>query len=86
MAATTAIACGLPIVATRVGALGEAVGNAGILVPPNDSLALADALRRVIADPDVRRKLGHASRAAARNLPTWRDTAERIAAAIELVA
>lgn len=86
MAATTAIASGLPVVATTGGALSNTVGAAGILVPPNDPDALAAALRQVIADPHARKKLRDASRAAAAKLPTWRDTATRFASAIEAVA
>jgi glycosyltransferase involved in cell wall biosynthesis len=83
MAAATAIACGLPIVATSGGALQETVGDAGLLVPPNDVVALADALRSVISKPDAWMRLRDASRTAAKKLPTWRTTAEQFARAIE---
>ncbi|MGZ3409244.1 MAG: glycosyltransferase family 4 protein [Xanthobacteraceae bacterium] len=86
MAATTAIACGLPVVATRVGAFSETIGDAGILVPPNDPAELASALRRVITNADIRNKLRRAAHIAARALPTWRETALQIARAVESVA
>ena len=64
MEATTA---GLPVVATRVGGIPEALaGEAGeLLVPPQNPEALTAALTR-LRDPEVRRRLGDASRVAAR--------------------
>lgn len=54
----------LPVVATRVGGLPELVhdGETGILVPPRDPGALADALARLLADPSLRTRLGSAGR------------------------
>lgn len=53
---------GLPVVATDVGGLGEAVvdGVNGLLVPVGDAPALAHALRRLVGDGDLRRRLGAA--------------------------
>ncbi len=50
----------LPVVATRVGALGELVedGASGLLVPPGDEEALAGALARLLDDPGERRAMG----------------------------
>jgi len=55
-----ATSVGLPIVATAVGGVPEVLtdGVDGLVVPPGDPLALADALSRVIADPDLRTRLG----------------------------
>ncbi len=58
-----AMASGLPVVATDVGGVAEAVGEAGILVPPRDSAAVAAACVRLLAHPDERRALGAAARA-----------------------
>jgi glycosyltransferase involved in cell wall biosynthesis len=54
-----ALACGLPVVATDVGGVGEALdgGRAGLLVPPADRDALVNALLRVADAPDLRRAL-----------------------------
>ncbi|HEX8200995.1 MAG TPA: glycosyltransferase [Isosphaeraceae bacterium] len=55
-----AMAAGLPVLATRVGGLGEVVadGQTGLLVPPGDDGALADAWLRLADDPDLRRQMG----------------------------
>ncbi len=57
-------ACGVPVVASRVGGLVEAVkdGVTGILVPPRDHLALADAIMKVLADKDIASRFGLAGR------------------------
>jgi sugar transferase (PEP-CTERM/EpsH1 system associated) len=59
-----AMASGLPVVATRVGANADLMmeGMTGRLVPPNDSGALADALLAYFADPAAARRHGKAGR------------------------
>lgn len=52
-----AMAAGLPVVASDVGAIGELLGGSGELVQPDDPEQLAAALRR-LADPERRRRLG----------------------------
>jgi glycosyltransferase involved in cell wall biosynthesis len=56
-----AMAAGLPVVASGVGAIPELLGEAGETVPPGDAGALAAALRR-LEDPERRRRLGEAAR------------------------
>lgn len=55
-----ALAVGTPVVASRVGGVPEIVrgGVDGILVPPGDAPALANALGRVLSDEDLRREMG----------------------------
>lgn len=55
MAAAEAMVCGLPVAASRIGALPELVDEQG-LVPPGDAGALAEAVARVTADPAVGRR------------------------------
>lgn len=70
LAALETMACGLPIVATRVGGLPELIidGETGMLVPPEDERAMADALLKVLRDPVLAARLGEAGRARAANL------------------
>jgi glycosyltransferase involved in cell wall biosynthesis len=52
-----AFAAGTPIVATAVGGVPEAAGDAALLIPPGDPDAAAQALGRLAAEPDLRREL-----------------------------
>jgi glycosyltransferase involved in cell wall biosynthesis len=65
-----ALAAGLPVVASDVGGVRELVedGVNGVLVPPGDAVALAAALTRLVADADLRRTMGAASRSRAEKL------------------
>jgi glycosyltransferase involved in cell wall biosynthesis len=76
-----AMFAGLPVVATDVGSVREAVieGETGILVPPDDSERLTGALRNLVDRPELRRQLGERGRAVA----VERFTAERMVAAYE---
>ncbi|MFM7295239.1 MAG: glycosyltransferase family 4 protein [Burkholderiales bacterium] len=60
-----AMACGLPVVSTPVGAIAEAVqdGSTGILVAPKNATALAAALEQLMADAALRQHMGQAGRA-----------------------
>lgn len=61
MVALEAMACGTPVIASRVGGLAYLVkdGETGYSVPAQDPEALADKLRSVFVDPDLREKMGH---------------------------
>jgi glycosyltransferase involved in cell wall biosynthesis len=63
-AAVESLAVGTPVVSTAVGGVPEVVtdGYNGLLVPPNDPEALADALRRVLMDDQLRERLAENAR------------------------
>ena len=61
-----AMACGLPVVTTDVGGVGEYVdSNAACLCPPGDAGCMADHVVALLADPERARRMGRASRARA---------------------
>ena len=62
LTAAEGLATGLPVIASRVGGLPDVVGAAGILVAPDDPVALADALASLADDPAERARRGAASR------------------------
>ena len=77
MAYSEAIAHGLPVIGTRVGAIPDTVPpEAGILVAPDDVAAFAQALRRLVANADERKRLAAGARTAAARLPSWQDSAK----------
>src|SRR5262249_9435322 len=77
---------GLPVVSTIAGAIPHTVpAGTGLLVPPDDVAALAQALRRLISDRAERQRLARNARAAAAQLPTWQDSARLFAGAIKTV-
>jgi glycosyltransferase involved in cell wall biosynthesis len=78
--AIEAMSCGCPLVATTGGAVPEVVGPDGetaMLVPPGDSEALAERIRRALDDPGTSRRIGLAGRARVQEHWSWRRTAER---------
>jgi glycosyltransferase involved in cell wall biosynthesis len=74
-----AMACGTPVIATRVGGIPEVVvdGETGWLVEPGDPAALAEALGRALADPERGRRMGEAGRRRVEAHFTWERIAER---------
>ncbi|MDQ3448272.1 MAG: glycosyltransferase [Chloroflexota bacterium] len=76
LAASEALAVGIPVVCSRVGALPEAVGAAGIIVEPGDPARLASALRAIWEGGAVARQVTRRARArAAGPRRTWREVA-----------
>ncbi len=73
-----AMACGRPIVATTAGGMPEVVqdGKTGILVPPRDERAMADAIVKLLKDEALRERMG----AAGLSLVNARFSAERMVA------
>jgi D-inositol-3-phosphate glycosyltransferase len=79
LAAAEAMAFGRPVVAAAGGGLLELVsdGETGLLVPPRDPEALRVAVERLLADPELRERLGQAARARARERFGWDAVIER---------
>lgn len=78
--AAEAMACEVPVIAARAGALPEVVedGKSGILVPPQDPHALAKAIKRLLDDEPLRRRLGGEGRRRVTRCFSWEQTARQI--------
>ncbi len=74
--AAEAMCCSTPVISTTAGALPEIVGDAGILVPPADTRALAEAIAGLLDNPDRRRQLGEMGHRRVMNMFNWRNTAK----------
>jgi glycosyltransferase involved in cell wall biosynthesis len=85
VACAEAMAHGRAVVATAVGGLPDMVvdGETGLLVPPGDGAALRAAIDRLLADPELRRRLGAAARARIEELSGWERVLDATVAAYE---
>jgi glycosyltransferase involved in cell wall biosynthesis len=88
IALVEAAACGLPAVASRTGGIPDVVENdrSGVLVTPGDVVALAAALRRLVADPGAASAMGLAAREIALARFDERDAVDRYRALFREVA
>jgi glycosyltransferase involved in cell wall biosynthesis len=75
-----AMAAGVPVVATRSGAIPETVRDqqTGFLVSKNDPRALADSILKLLRDDDLRAKMGRAARDRVHKNFTWDRVAENM--------
>jgi len=73
-----AMASGLPAVATRIAGNEELIeeGRTGLLIPPDDSLALQAILRNILGDAKLRERMGGAARQRAKTLYSWEGVGE----------
>jgi glycosyltransferase involved in cell wall biosynthesis len=78
-----AMMAGTPVVCARAGAMPEVVGDAALLVEPDDVGALAAAIARILDEPPLRARLREAGLARARSF-TWTRTADQTVAAYRL--
>jgi glycosyltransferase involved in cell wall biosynthesis len=74
------MACGTAVIASEVGQLARVVedGSNGLLVPPGDSLTMAIALNKLIADADLRSRLGQQARKDAIREYSWENYISRL--------
>ncbi|MDR0198884.1 MAG: glycosyltransferase family 4 protein [Methanomassiliicoccaceae archaeon] len=77
LAAVEVMSYGRPIVCTDVNGLGDTVREGGVIVPPKDPAALADAMNRLLDDKNERMRLAAAARAQAERFD-WKDHIEKI--------
>jgi D-inositol-3-phosphate glycosyltransferase len=84
MVAIEAMACGLPVVASRAGGLPFSIrdGETGLLVVPGDPSALAGAISALLANPDLRLRMGEAGHQRAHRY-RWRHVANEVSAVYE---
>ncbi|HEY5638642.1 MAG TPA: glycosyltransferase family 4 protein [Dehalococcoidia bacterium] len=82
-----AMASGVPIVASRIPGFAAVVkdGEHGLLVPPRDSDALCEALRRLLSDAGMREAMGHAAALHARGW-SWDEVSSKVLAFYEETA
>jgi glycosyltransferase involved in cell wall biosynthesis len=92
MAVTEALARGLPVLATEVGGVSEALGRTeegelpGVLVPPEDPEALAKALRHWLSDPGLRKRLRKAAQSRRLGLTDWSHTSMALSRVLDEVS
>ena len=80
MAIADALRRGIPVVASTAGGIPQTVAGsrAALLVPPDESAPLTDALRRWMLDPALRARLKSEARRGRGRLPGWSETADRV--------
>lgn len=80
-----AMACGLPVIASSVDGIPELVsdGVTGLLVPPADANALADAIQRLISSPELRLRFG---RSGQQRVQRDHDAARNTRSLLDLIA
>jgi glycosyltransferase involved in cell wall biosynthesis len=85
LTALEAMACGVPVIASNTSSVPEVVGDAGILVDPTDTVALGDAMYKVLTSEALRRELSARGLERARRF-SWRRTALDVLAVLEEAA
>lgn len=82
-----AMSCAKPVIGSYIGGIPEVIGNegrCGLLVPPGDARALAQALRALASDAAQRKTMGDAARARIEQQFTWEMAARRMAVALNI--
>jgi alpha-1,3-rhamnosyl/mannosyltransferase len=80
-----AMACGAPVVASDIEALREVAGDAAVYAPPRDAAGFASGIERLLEDERARSALREAGVRRAAQF-TWREAADRTAAALAVAA
>jgi glycosyltransferase involved in cell wall biosynthesis len=79
-----AMACGTPVITTAISAMLDNVGDAGLLIPPQDETALTHAIQTLLIDHSLRAQLSIAGRRRASEF-TWKRTAMETLKVYQLV-
>jgi glycosyltransferase involved in cell wall biosynthesis len=79
-----AMQSGCPVIASRVSALPEVVGQAGLLIDPGDVEGLSQAMLRLAREPGLRERLREAGLARARRF-SWEESARKTLGVFEAV-
>ena len=86
MAIADARSRGLPVLASAVGGIPEAISGGGaLLVPPDQPRALADALGEWFSDPSLRSRLRHQAEQGCTAVPRWADTVDQVDRVLEAI-
>ncbi|HVI08332.1 MAG TPA: glycosyltransferase family 4 protein [Candidatus Binatia bacterium] len=81
-----AMACATPVIASRRGGIPEVIGDAGILVEPEDSSGFAEAISELLSNPKEREALGRAGYERCRKMFDWHCTAATWSALVHKIA
>ena len=86
MAVADARSRGLPVLASNVGGIPEAIAGGGALfVPPGEPRALAEALDKWFSDPSLRSRLQHQAELGSMTVPRWADTVDQVDRLLEAI-
>jgi glycosyltransferase involved in cell wall biosynthesis len=80
-----AMACGCPVITSSAPACPEVVGDAALVVSPDDVGGLADAMLRLVREPELAPRLERRGMARARSF-SWEESARRLLAELERAA
>lgn len=85
MAIAEAMAHGLPVISTNIGAIPELVadGVSGMLIEPGDWRSTGECIRRLFTEPELRRNLAEGAFRTAAQFPSWDDTTSLVLEAVE---
>jgi len=78
-----ALACGIPVLTSRVCSLPQVVGDAAILVNPEDTEEIAEGIRRIVCDSELRMQLREKGLRRSK-LFSWQNTARKISEIIQI--
>jgi glycosyltransferase involved in cell wall biosynthesis len=73
-----AMACGVPVIGTDVGEISHVIGPAGLVVPPDDPIALADSLAKIRDTPGLAAELREHGIARAARMFSWERIADQL--------